>query len=43
MEKNAAVVLLDMGADKTDLVITDGVRIWQRNVPIGGNHFTQGP
>ncbi|WZO97603.1 type IV pilus assembly protein PilM [Isosphaeraceae bacterium EP7] len=41
MEKNEAVVLLDMGADKTDLVITDGVRIWQRNVPIGGNHFTR--
>ncbi len=35
------VVLLDMGADKTDLIITDGVRIWQRNVPIGGNHFTR--
>src|SRR3954452_24279811 len=35
-----SVVLLDIGADNTDLIITDGVRIWQRNVPIGGNHFT---
>ena len=36
-----ATVLLDIGADNTDLIITDGVRIWQRNVPIGGNHFTR--
>lgn len=35
------VVLLDMGADNSDLVITDGTRIWQRNLPIGGNHFTR--
>lgn len=35
------VVVLDIGADNTDLIITDGVRIWQRNVPIGGNHFTR--
>jgi type IV pilus assembly protein PilM len=34
-------VLLDIGADNTDLIITDGTRIWQRNVPIGGNHFTR--
>ena len=36
-----SVVLLDIGADNTDLIITDGTRIWQRNVPIGGNHFTR--
>ncbi|MBN9269598.1 MAG: pilus assembly protein PilM, partial [Mesorhizobium sp.] len=36
-----SVVLLDIGVDNTDLIITDGVRIWQRNVPIGGNHFTR--
>ncbi len=36
-----SVVLLDIGADNTDLIITDGIRIWQRNVPIGGNHFTR--
>ena len=35
------MVLLDIGADNTDLIITDGNRIWQRNVPIGGNHFTR--
>ncbi|APW63466.1 type IV pilus assembly protein PilM [Paludisphaera borealis] len=36
-----SVVLIDIGADNTDLIITDGTRIWQRNVPIGGNHFTR--
>ena len=36
-----SVVLLDTRADSTDLIITDGTRIWQRNVPIGGNHFTR--
>ncbi|WP_406699822.1 type IV pilus assembly protein PilM [Singulisphaera sp. Ch08] len=36
-----SIVLIDIGADNTDLIITDGVRIWQRNVPIGGNHFTR--
>jgi type IV pilus assembly protein PilM len=39
--ETGSVVLLDVGADNTDLIITDGTRIWQRNVPIGGNHFTR--
>ena len=40
-ESKDSVVLLDIGADNTDLIITDGTRIWRRNVPIGGNHFTR--
>jgi len=40
-ESKDSIVLLDIGADNTDLIITDGTRIWQRNVPIGGNHFTR--
>jgi type IV pilus assembly protein PilM len=39
--EKGSIVLLDIGADNTDLIITDGTRIWQRNVPIGGNHFTR--
>lgn len=36
------VVALDMGVDNTNLVVTDGARIiWQRAIPIGGNHFTR--
>lgn len=34
-------VLLDMGADNTTLMVTNGRKIWIRNVPVGGNHFTR--
>ena len=36
-----ATVLLDVGAENTNLVIADGERVWIRNVPLGGNNFTQ--
>jgi type IV pilus assembly protein PilM len=33
---------LDVGADSSNLVITDGEKIiWQRPIPLGGNHFTR--
>lgn len=36
------VVALDIGTDNSNLVITDGGRIiWQRAIPMGGNHFTR--
>ncbi len=34
-------IVLDMGADNTTLLVTNGQKIWLRNVPIGGNHFTR--
>lgn len=34
-------IVLDMGADNTTLLVTNGEKIWIRNVPIGGNHFTR--
>ncbi len=34
-------ILLDMGADNTTLIVSNGEKIWIRNVPIGGNHFTR--
>src|SRR3990172_7881747 len=37
----ASIVLISLGTDTTDLVITNGFRGWQRNIPIGGNHFTK--
>ncbi len=40
-DEGDTLVILDMGADKTDVVITDGDSIWLRNLPIGGNHFTR--
>jgi type IV pilus assembly protein PilM len=40
-DKNC-VVALDIGTDNSNLVITDGEKvIWQRAVPLGGNHFTR--
>ncbi len=34
-------IVLDMGTDNTTLLITNGAKIWIRNVPLGGNHFTR--
>jgi type IV pilus assembly protein PilM len=36
-----SLVILSMGTDATDLIITNGVKLWLRNIPIGGNHFTK--
>lgn len=35
------MIVLDMGTDNTTLLVTNGNKIWIRNVPIGGNHFTR--
>ena len=35
------MVVLDMGTDNTTLLVTNAEKIWIRNVPIGGNHFTR--
>jgi type IV pilus assembly protein PilM len=40
--KKQCITALDIGADSSNLVITDGGRIiWQRPIPLGGNHFTR--
>ncbi|MFM8415857.1 MAG: type IV pilus assembly protein PilM, partial [Planctomycetota bacterium] len=36
-----SVVLVSIGVDSTDLVVTNGLRIWQRSMPIGGSSFTK--
>lgn len=36
-----AGAVLDIGAQNTDLIICDGESLWTRNIPIGGNHFTE--
>ncbi|MBV08791.1 MAG: pilus assembly protein PilM [Rubinisphaera sp.] len=38
-EEHTAV--LDMGSDQSTIMVTDGAKIWIRNIPIGGNHFTR--
>jgi type IV pilus assembly protein PilM len=36
-----SLVLLSLGTDSTDLVVTNGYRMWQRSIPLGGSHFTK--
>ena len=36
-----SVVVISVGTDATDLVVTNGYRVWQRSVPLGGSHFTK--
>lgn len=36
-----STVILSIGTDASDLIVTNGFRVWQRSVPIGGNHFTR--
>ncbi|MGB7344177.1 MAG: type IV pilus assembly protein PilM [Pirellulaceae bacterium] len=37
----SSTVVLSIGTDSSDLIVTNGFRIWQRSMPIGGNHFTR--
>lgn len=41
MEREGYTVLLDMGADTTTMLVSNGRKIWQRNISIGGNQFTR--
>jgi type IV pilus assembly protein PilM len=34
-------MIVDLGAENTDLIIADGEAIWLRSIPIGGNNFTE--
>jgi len=36
-----SIVLVSLGTDATDLVVTNGFKVWQRSVPLGGSHFTK--
>ncbi len=36
-----SLVVLAMGTDATDLIVTNGYRVWLRSMPLGGNHFTR--
>jgi len=36
-----ATVILDVGAQNTDLVIVRPNGVWTRNIPLGGNNFTE--
>jgi len=34
-------MIVDLGAENTDLIIAEGETIWMRSIPIGGNNFTE--
>jgi type IV pilus assembly protein PilM len=36
-----SIVAISLGTNTTDVVITNGQKVWQDNLPIGGNHFTK--
>jgi type IV pilus assembly protein PilM len=38
--KDGALVVIDVGTQNTDLVIVEPNRAWYRNIPLGGNAFT---
>ncbi len=41
IDAEGATLLADVGADKTDIVVGEGGRIWTRTIQIGGNNFTE--
>jgi type IV pilus assembly protein PilM len=36
-----SIAVVSVGVDSTDLVVTNGRRIWQRSIPSGGSNFTK--
>jgi type IV pilus assembly protein PilM len=36
-----SVAIVSVGVDSTDLVVTNGHRIWQRSMTVGGSNFTK--
>jgi type IV pilus assembly protein PilM len=38
---DGTTMIIDMGAENTDLIIADADTIWLRSIPIGGNNFTE--
>ena len=34
-------MIIDLGAENTDLIIAEGETVWLRTIPIGGNNFTE--
>ncbi|WP_237228731.1 type IV pilus assembly protein PilM [Rubinisphaera sp. JC750] len=39
--KEEFIAVLDMGADQSTMMVTNGAKVWIRNIPVGGNHFTR--
>lgn len=41
LEDDQAVVVIDVGAMHTDLIVVEKNGAWSRNIPLGGNSFTE--
>ncbi|MBU0618110.1 MAG: type IV pilus assembly protein PilM, partial [Planctomycetes bacterium] len=41
IEEGTATVLVDVGAQHTDLIVVEPNSAWSRNIPVGGNSFTE--
>lgn len=41
LTRGSATVVVDVGAEHTDLVIVEPSSAWSRNIPLGGNNFTE--
>ena len=39
--ENQGVIVLDIGAENSDLVVCTKSTVWQRSIPMGGNAFTR--
>jgi type IV pilus assembly protein PilM len=37
---SGTTMILDLGAESTDLIIADATSVWLRSIPVGGNNFT---
>ena len=38
---DGGTLLVDIGAESTNLVVSDGPRLWTRTIQLGGNNFTE--
>lgn len=38
---DGTTMIVDIGAENTDLIIADGETVWLRNISVGGNAFTE--
>lgn len=41
LPEGEATVIVDVGAQNTDLIIVEPNSAWMRNIPLGGNNFTE--
>ncbi len=41
IEEGTATIVIDVGAQHTDLIVVEPHSAWSRNIPLGGNSFTE--